>query len=308
MLRIDVLGHRSHQQVALLHRTDRIPELHLDLFLDLGEQAFSRIRVAGVAAEPDAVAFIQLKQDSVTLRACKRRWFAELLHASAERVFLVRNLHFDLHSIRNSEGSALSRVCRQPYQQRRYLAQGHDMVGLDVVERTLRHRWKHRIVGVLNDGDAAELLDCPQARRPAIEVSRQDDADRVRPVDLRGRSEQRTDRRPETILFRALRDTYATRFHQQVEVRRRNINPAGLQARGTLGTDRAEWTGTAQNVVKHVRRLRRCVQDDRDGSGKVGREAGNEPAQRFDAARRCADDHQMAWLHHVYSTLRARSR
>ena len=91
---------------------------------------------------------------------------------------------------------------RQFDQQRRKAGQTGFVIDRDMPARAFRHRRKQRVGRILDDGHAAELLDRGQAGGAVVEIAGQDDADRRRAVDLRRRSEQRIDRRPEAVFPR----------------------------------------------------------------------------------------------------------
>ena len=65
----------SHEQLALLERADRIPEGVVHFLRNVREQAFYRIRVAGVTAEPEegALSFAAALRDTRGTHSSKAR-------------------------------------------------------------------------------------------------------------------------------------------------------------------------------------------------------------------------------------------
>jgi hypothetical protein len=119
-------------------------------------------------------------------------------------------------------------------------------------ERTLRHRREQRVSRVLDDGDAAELLDRPQARRPIIEVAGEDDADGTRAEHLRGGAEQRIDGRPEPVFLRSLGRAQVARLDDQMVIGRRDVDTSRLEPFAPAGAEGAQRPPSIEDLVQHA--------------------------------------------------------
>ena len=86
-----------------------------------------------------------------------------------------------------------------------HLRQGHAEIDTPIVEHTLRHAGIGRIPRVLHHGHTAAPLDGDEARRAVVEHAGQHDADDARAMRDRGRSKERIDGGPVSILTRAPR-------------------------------------------------------------------------------------------------------
>ena len=102
-------------------------------------------------------------------------------------------------------------------------------------------------------------------------------------------AEERIDRRTVVVLVRAAHDAHLFALGQQVKVGRRDVDAAGRERLVVARVLRRQRAGAVEDRGQVARRERRDVQDDEDGSRKVGGQRGCEPRQRFDAAGGRAD-------------------
>ena len=65
------------------------------------------------------------------------------------------------------------------------------MINGDVLNGAARHARIQGLHRILHDGNAAALLDGPEAARPVVETPGEDDTNGARPVAIRRRAEQR---------------------------------------------------------------------------------------------------------------------
>src|SRR5215510_15942980 len=95
-------------------------------------------------------------------------------------------------------------VFGQPVEKLADVLKGEAIIDVDVAERASGHARDFRLIGILNDRDAAAPLDLPEASSAIRQVSRQDYACDERAVDLSGTAKQRIDGGPGMVLSRAL--------------------------------------------------------------------------------------------------------
>lgn len=175
----------------------------------------------------------------------------------------------------------------------------HDVIDVHVPHGGPGHRRALRVVRILHDGDAAELLDDGEARHAVIQVSAQHDANRARTVDLRGRSKERVDRGAEVMFFRAMAEAQEARLDDQMTIAGREVHAAGSQPLVLLGPADFQITGPLQDLLQEARRRRGRMKHHTHRRGEGGGKGPNDLAERVDAAGRSANDDDSAVVHNA---------
>src|SRR6478752_5827520 len=103
------------------------------------------------------------------------------------------------------------------------------MIGRHVPKRVRWHSWEQGVTRSLDNRNAPQLLQRSKSCRAVVEASGKNDADGARTVRLSGRSEQWIDGRAEPVLLRTAAQSHNAGFNQEVAVRRRNIDVAGVE-------------------------------------------------------------------------------
>ena len=100
--------------------------------------------------------------------------------------------------------------------------------------RTLRHARGKCLLGILDDGDPAGLLDRGEPRSSVIQRTGQHDADHARTIDASRGTEQGIDRRAAAVFRRPTDDPNPPLFNDQVMIRSCDVHPAALEAVAVL--------------------------------------------------------------------------
>ena len=217
------------QRRALLQRPQRRPQRPVD-FVDLRRQhAVGRVDVPDAAAETQHAALVHFPQRPVARGTGKDRWLAGPILAvdGDRRVGEIR-----LHGPQQPAVACAPPRCvffdESPEQQRNVPQRQHviDQAGVD---RVARHARRERLVGILDDGDAAGRLDRRDPGRSVVERSRQHDADHAWAVLPRGGSEQRIDGGTNAILRGGVHRPHAAVEHDQVLVGWSDVDPSVLE-------------------------------------------------------------------------------
>jgi hypothetical protein len=122
-----------------------------------------------MTAKAYAVCFLQLQKHAVTFRAGVGRRLAQVSHACAESFILFGDFDFDVHFVLHLLRSLLFgvRAC-QAHESSGNFGYGQAVVYFDMSLRARGHRRSNRVLRVLNDCRAAELLHRPESRRSVV--------------------------------------------------------------------------------------------------------------------------------------------
>ena len=176
------------------------------------------------------------------------------------------------------------------------------MIDFHILERAARHPVDQRIVRILDDRQAALILDRNQAGGAIVERAGEHDPDHARPVRISGGSKERIDRRPVSVLARPADHSNVGFVQQQVVIRAGDVDAVGNESFAIVRVLRGHRTCGAEDARKHALVLRSEVQDDEDRGAEVRRQVANEPPQRLDSAGGSTDDDDVAPGHSVQST------
>ena len=174
-------------------------------------------------------------------------------------------------------------------EQSRQFVEPYAVVDGNVARGMSRQLRKQSVLLILDDGDSTKLFHCAKPLRPILEIACQDDAYGCRSIDLRGRAEQRIDRRTKAILSWPARHPQAARFDDQVPVGRRNVDGAGFQSLPVPGMDDRHPGNSREDLGNEAWRLGRDMQHNADWRGKIGREIASEFTQCLEATGRGPD-------------------
>ena len=157
-----------------------------------------------------------------------------------------------------------------------------------------------RVVGVLDHGDPAPLLDRQQPGGPVVERPREDHADDPGPVPPRGGPEQRVDRRPDPVLAGPSREPDRRPDGSGGD------GPAGPRRSGRARSPRRPRRGSAGSGPLRERiwgrtlaAVRGDVQRHEDRGRQVGRQRPDQLGQRLHAPRRGPDGDDVMSRHRL---------
>ena len=142
-------------------------------------------------------------------------------------------------------------------------------------------------------------FDQAETDRAIIVAARQHDADHARPVCDRGRAKQRIEGRAKSIFARTAYRPHTIWFHDQVTVRRRQINFRCPDCLAVDGVVRRQRAALRQQEIENAWTARRRVNDDENRGGKGRRQTGQNCDQRFKSARGAADDDDREIRHEI---------
>src|SRR5262249_55747130 len=149
-----------------------------------------------------------------------------------------------------------------------------DMVDLNAPKGVARHVRESRLGEILDDRQTTASTNGEQASGSAIELTRQQHPDRPGAKFAGGRTKPRINRGPLTVFARAANNANVVALQRQMVVARSNVDVTGLDlfaVERVRGCDRRVAT---QNLGQAARSVRRRMDHDKNGSGKVGRELG----------------------------------
>ena len=163
-----------------------------------------------------------------------------------------------------------------------------------IAESATWHLGGGSLVWILNNGNAATLLDGKQPHRAVLEGPAQNDSNHALAVNACRSPEQRIDGGPVTVLPGTAQHTHFAGFNGEVIIRTGDIDVAA--ADGFLVGDLAyrHAAVAAQVLFKKAGEIRHHVSHDQNASGKTGRQAGNDDPEGVERPRRTADHDDVA--------------
>lgn len=100
----------------------------------------------------------------------------------------------------------------------------HHVIDLDIAQSAEGHRSHFGVIGVLDNGGTAVLLDRPEACGAVVKAAGQDNPDHARAISQGCGPEQGVDGRPEAIFLGAIGYPYNTVREDEMFIRRRRID------------------------------------------------------------------------------------
>ena len=175
----------------------------------------------------------------------------------------------------------------------RHLLRRQDAVGDAGLVRGPRHAVELRALDVLDDHQAAGVVDVADAARAVAAAARQHDRDRARAAVLRERAEEHVDRQRQLLLAIALAEQQPAAGDDHLLLRRDQIDVVGLDQHAVLDELDRQLGVAPEQLVHQALEVRRQVLDDDERHLGVGREVVEEVLERFESAGGGADaDHE----------------
>ena len=116
-------------------------------------------------------------------------------------------------------------------------------------------------VTILHNGYAAAPLHGRQAGGAVSQRARENNADNAGAIRERGRTKERVDSRPAVVLSGPTYDGSLSVFEQQVKIRRRDIDAAGLDCLAVTGVSGRKRPGAGKELWQYACTLGRKVDD-----------------------------------------------
>jgi hypothetical protein len=171
------------------------------------------------------------------------------------------------------------------------------MVDGHVLEGVARHARVQGVRRVLDDRHTAARLDRHQPGRAVVQGARHHHAHHPGGVRTGGAAEQRVDGGPVAVLVRAAGQVRVTGPEQHMMVGRRDVDAAVLDRLAVLDVAGWQRAAPAQDVGHGTGPGRRHMEDHEHGRRQLGRQGRGQADERFDAAGRGADDHDVVVRH-----------
>lgn len=270
-------------------------------------QGFAAIGMAGLAAETQDLAFLDLVQHAAALRAAEQARLADgAAWVDHGEGFPFGDLRLRHHSGWRRPGRP-GRAAREAGQQRWDVVQRQAMIRAVALQGVARHVGPGRVLGVLHHVHAAAGLQRHQPRSAVIEQPRQHHADRPVARRDRGGAEQRVHRGAGAVLLRAAAYQHVPPIlgHQQVTVWWRHVDAAVLDPLAVKGMPRRQPPRAVQDRRHHGSRGGRDVLNHQHCRRKILRQTSADAGQGLHTPCRGADQDQVTG--HVVSWRRRNS-
>jgi hypothetical protein len=142
---------------------------------------------------------------------------------------------------------------------------------------------------ILDDHGPTRGGDDDRAGGAVVERAGEHERDRGRTENKCNAAKERVDSGAVVVLVRTAHDADLFALGEEVEVRRRDVDPSGHEGLVITRMFRFQRANAIEDRGQIARRKRRHVEHDQHGSREIGRERSGEPGQRLDAAGRRPD-------------------
>jgi len=163
-------------------------------------------------------------------------------------------------------------------------------------QRAERHAVEAGRVGTLHEDHAAGAADLLDPPRAVAAAARQHDGDGALGDVVRQRAEEQIDRHGQPVPRVAIVQHQPPIADHHLFHRRQQVDRVGLHRHVVLGQPHRHRRAPRQQLVHEALEIRRQMLQDDEGHAGVGRQVAEQPFERLEAARRCADADDVEFL------------